>query len=460
MVLPENVRASFGVDDDLRLNQHYEIVSMVAFLIGVSEYFFENENTTLDMTVFARLRGKRSAKIIRNLCILRNDIERNYSKIIRKMQLEQRTMMTMPEYVTQKAIMELSEENINLYSSCDDPAKMLIAINRTISSRINNCQALFDGQVEWTYLRRIFIMPDGTTEAGLKTAADFYHQHYNQYPYHAYMNWPAEDQGNILSCDKKFLVLLYSWNGDAFTDLSRVSDVSNRTKNTIYSFVRESGRTELLVDCENADPYSLCATINNLNPDVLRRLYKIILFDDAHTTNAWDLLPECVNVPVEHLQVNRLLAGKSLVDQTLTATCCRDFYQNEVDSFVLASSDSDYWGLISVLTQARFLVMIEHTKCSEAMKRALSERGIFFCYIDDFYSGSNTEFKRKVLLKEISDDLKESVSLNLNDMLERAVIRTRMPLTAEEKKAFYEKYLKSLTLEISDKGDVSLRLKK
>ena len=40
MVLPENVRASFGVDDDLRLNQHYEIVSMVAFLIGVSEYFF------------------------------------------------------------------------------------------------------------------------------------------------------------------------------------------------------------------------------------------------------------------------------------------------------------------------------------------------------------------------------------------------------------------------------------
>lgn len=460
MVLPEDVRVSCSADDDLRLNQHYEIVSMVAFLIGVSECFFENENTTLDMNVFARLRGKRSAKIIRNLCVLRNDIEKNYSKIIRKMQLEQRTMMMMPEYVTQQAIMELNEENISLYSSCDDPAKMLIAINRTISSRINNCQPLFDGQVEWTYLRRIFIMPDGTTGAGLKVAADFYHQHYNQYPYHAYMNWPAEEQGNILSCDKKFLMLLYSWNGDVFTDLNRVSDVSNHTKNTIYSFVRESGRTELLVDCENADPYSLCATINNLDQDALGRLYKIILFDDEHTTNAWDLLQECVNVPVEHLQVNRLLAGKSLVDQTLTARCCSDFYEKDVDSFVLASSDSDYWGLISVLTRARFLVMIEHTKCSEAMKRALSEKSIFFCYIDDFYSGSNTEFKRKVLLKEIGDNLKEAVRLNLNDILEQAVIRTRMPLTAEEKKSFYERYLRTLALEISDKGDVTLRLKR
>ena len=167
-----------------------------------------------------------------------------------------------------------------------------------------------------------------------------------------------------------------------------------------------------------------------------------------------------MNVPVEHLQVNRLLAGKSLVDQTLTARCCSDFYEKDVDSFVLASSDSDYWGLISVLTRARFLVMIEHTKCSEAMKRALSEKSIFFCYIDDFYSGSNTEFKRKVLLKEIGDNLKEAVRLNLNDILEQAVIRTRMPLTAEEKKSFYERYLRTLALEISDKGDVTLRLKR
>ena len=38
-------------------------------------------------------------------------------------------------------------------------------------------------------------------------------------------------------------------------------------------------------------------------------------------------------------------------------------YKNDVDSFVIVSSDSDYWGLISSLPDAHFLVMIEREKC-------------------------------------------------------------------------------------------------
>ena len=46
------------------------------------------------------------------------------------------------------------------------------------------------------------------------------------YPYQMYINWFPAEEGNILFNDKKFVTLLYSWNGDRFTEYSKVSDVS------------------------------------------------------------------------------------------------------------------------------------------------------------------------------------------------------------------------------------------
>lgn len=45
-------------------------------------------------------------------------------------------------------------------------------------------------------------------------------------------------------------------------------------------------------------------------------------------------------------------------------------YKNDVDSFVIVSSDSDYWGLISSLPDAHFLVMIEREKCGPDIRSA------------------------------------------------------------------------------------------
>ena len=43
---------------------------------------------------------------------------------------------------------------------------------------------------------------------------------------------------------------------------------------------------------------------------------------------------------------------------------------------------SDYWGLISSLPDAHFLVMIERKKCGPDMKEALADAGIFYCYLN------------------------------------------------------------------------------
>lgn len=72
-----------------------------------------------------------------------------------------------------------------------------------------------------------------------------------------------------------------------------------------------------------------------------------------------------------------------------------------MDSFVIVSSDSDYWGLISSLPDAHFLVMIEREKCGPDMKEALADSGIFYCYLDDFYSGNSEDIKKNALFKEM-----------------------------------------------------------
>lgn len=58
----------------------YELVSKVAFLIGVPQRIFENEHEAPQLDVFNRLSKDKNARIIRNLCIIRTSIERILKK--------------------------------------------------------------------------------------------------------------------------------------------------------------------------------------------------------------------------------------------------------------------------------------------------------------------------------------------------------------------------------------------
>ena len=59
----------------------YELVSKVAYLIGVPLRIFQNEHEPPKIEIYNRLEQDKNARIIRNLCIIRTAIERNYRKI-------------------------------------------------------------------------------------------------------------------------------------------------------------------------------------------------------------------------------------------------------------------------------------------------------------------------------------------------------------------------------------------
>lgn len=452
-----------GLNSEERLtfkDSTYEIVSKVSYLIGVPKRYFESDSPSPKMEVFTKLETDKNARIIRDLCILRTAIERNFRKITIECQSGLKSIFSLPNLVPQDSIQRLSNDGISISrKGSTQLSGYIVEINKLISDRINNCKGLFPLWLNWQYIREIFIMPDGLNEEKTKDAAIYYYSKIDYYPYQMYINWPASDQGNILYNDKKFVTLLYSWHFEEFTDFGKVSDAGSFFKNNIYDFISDSQQVVVVVDCENVDPYKLSATLRGLNKDSLDKISSIILFDDVHASSGWDLLQQFTSIPVEHIEIERVKENKSLVDMRLALRVSQEFYEKQVDSYVLVSSDSDYWALISSLPKAHFLVMVEHDKCGPDLKNALAEHGIFYCYLDDFYSGDAEDLKQKALFREMAIYLEQAVQLNLNTMLDQALYSTRISMTPAERQQFYNKHLKGLQMSISDKGDVTLAVK-
>lgn len=438
----------------------YEIVSKIAYLIGVPLRIFENEHEAPQLEVYQRLENDKNARIIRNLCIIRTEIERNFRKINDKMRMEYKTILSLPEYVSAASINSLTADGISfIKKSSTQLSGHIVEINRIISDRINNCKGLFPLWLNWNYVKDLFIMPNGLSEKDTKDAAAVYYESLSFYPYQMYINWHPYEAGNILYNDKKFVTLLYEWNNDEFTEYSKVSDAGSYVKGNIYDYIADSEQVVVVVDCENSDPYKLSATLRRLNREYLEKIKTIILFDDVHTASAWNILEKFTSIPVEHITIERIKQNKSLVDIKLTARACQEHYENKIDSFIIVSSDSDYWGLISSLPKARFLVMIEREKCGPDMKVALTDSGIFYCYLDDFYTGDSEELKMSALFREMRLYMEQAVKLNVNTMLDDALRVTRITMSPSERKQFYDKHIKSLQLVISETGDVSLEIK-
>ena len=439
----------------------YDIISKVAYLIGVPTRIFENEHEPPKMEVLERLDKDKNCRIIRHLCIVRTAIERGFKHISEKMKYQYLSILSMPEHIPQESLRQLAMDGVEFYKKSSTKLNHhIIEINRIISDRINNCKHVFPIWINWDYIRDMFIMPNGLTEIGTKYAANTYFENLDLYPYQVYINWVPQPNGNILYNDKKFVTLLYQWHNDYFTDYSRVSDAGDFVKSNIYEFVDEAERVVMAVDCENSDPYRLCATLKGLDPDILRKIRKIMLFDDVNTVNAWRILDGYTNIPVEHIMTERVKQNKSLVDIKLTAQTCLEHYRNNVDSFIIVSSDSDYWGLISSMPDARFLVMIEREKCGPDMKAAMANSGIFYCYIDDFYSGNSEDIKQNALFTELYRYLDNALHLNVNEMLESAMKATRITMNPAERQRFYDKHIRQMQLVIDEEGNVSIELKR
>lgn len=184
-------------------NSKYNIVSLVAYLIGVEKRHFENEVEPPQLDIFEALERDKNARIVRNLCRIRTAFEQNYSKIRSEFYYSMKNLGSLPELIPTDAVEQLVRDGVSLQKSKPDNDTYLIAINRELSNRIANCKTLFPDWINWNYIKPLFLMPNGMKPEGLKTAWGEYNRDRNRYPYQCYMNWTGETAGNILYSDDK-----------------------------------------------------------------------------------------------------------------------------------------------------------------------------------------------------------------------------------------------------------------
>ncbi|MCD8144436.1 MAG: NYN domain-containing protein [Oscillospiraceae bacterium] len=253
--------------------------------------------------------------------------------------------------------------------------------------------------------------------------------------------------------------MLYENNEDSFEDKSLVRNIGDQKMDDLYDFIGRNKKTLIVVDCENSDPVKLAAMLSSLNAAQKSAIHKIMLFDSDYTTATWTTLCR-IGIPAdydtEHIVVGRIYEHKSQVDMTLATNTCREVYLNQVDSVILVSSDSDYWALIQSLPGIQFLVMLEKAKSGLQIRNALESQRHPYCFIDDFCTGATYAIKTKTLLSEFQSRLDEAVNINVEKVMDEVLHSTWVEMTERERANFYDRYIKTMRLKISPKGELRI----
>jgi len=133
-----------------------------------------------------------------------------------------------------------------------------------------------------------------------------------------------------------------------------------------------------------------------------------------------------------------------------------EFFKNQVDSFIIASSDSDYWGLVNSLKEAHFIFMVERENFGVDMKNMLIDHNIFYCYIEDFYAEDMNDIKMKALYHEMCKILSVQVAFNINDIVDMVLESIQIDLLDSERDKFMKEH--PMNLNVDEAGNVTIGL--
>ncbi len=438
-------------EPESRILQKTEIVTVMSFLLGLSDELFGKYFESQNPALATQLRKDSVAVTIRDLCILRMQLYNNYAITNNEITYNLNNLDRQTWY-DQDAIKRLRKHGIEAVQANYRADDYTIYFSQLITENIEKCKSLFPEWLKFSYIADLFCVPNYLKSGVLKKEYTTYHENRRFYPYFLYMHWEPADVGNLLISDEKFVKTIYYQHGDHFWDSSKFHDAAEYTKQSIYECIDRSEQTVIVVDCENSDVFKLYGVLKNLNQEETRKIKRIILFDDYHTTNAWTWLKNFISIPVEYRDVERITDRKSLVDIKMTAGICEAYYKDQVDTFILCSSDSDFWGVISSLPNANFLVMYEYTKVGQAIKDALDTRGIFHCSIDDFFTGNATDFQRAVLLIELRKRAPYILGKTSMEITREIYQATKITAKESEMNHFCDKYVRTMRLRTDNDG--------
>lgn len=432
-----------------------DVAFIVAYLVGATE-----ENLTKNYynceVLHKNLKNNQDASIIRYLCKLRTSIMKNFKNTDDALRFQNGSLTTL-DWFDSNDIEKLREWGIRVLRGKCYAESYLKHFCKLIEENIDNCKKIFPEWINWNYIKSLFVIPNSLKKQRVLSEVEKFESYIKYYPYSMYIYWkPFECSGMLLN-DKVFLESLYSLHNEKFLDKSKYTDVSKSTINNINTFIKESNTVEIVVDCENTDVYKLYGFLNTLPKETIRKINKVVLYDDANTVETWKTLSKYIPIQTEYIIVERVLERKSLVDIKMSAGICKSHYRDGVDSFIMVSSDSDYWGVISSLPEAKFMVVFEDSKISKTTLGNLNDNNILSCSLDDFNSDRTKGLKEEVLVKTLNQEL-ESKGFNCKSIIDNIYKTTHIKASKEEKDVFYDKFVKSISVTIDEKSNLKIKI--
>lgn len=438
-------------------NHSKKIALTIGYLLGVKEEYLYNLCETEDNfeNIKISLEKNNNATAIRCLNNIRSNLMLYFKAISQKIRISSHNYEPLYKIETFKDdFKKLHRLNIDITpTNAQDINAYINKINDEISRQFFSIKKIFPEWVNFKYIENIFKMPKDIIQESKK-----FQNNQDCYPFKRYFNWEyPEKSGNILCCDQKILSLIYIENGDSFKDINKVSDVSDNVKYNIEEFIQKGTKVQVFIDGENTDPYRFSAMLTGLQNSELEKIEMIVVYYDARfSCKAWEMLKHFSGgIEVKTVPVERIKEDKSLVDHKLVAGVSKACYKENVDSIILASSDSDFWSVIESV-EANYLVLIEGEKCSYDFKEKLRGNDVFYCYLERFMNPDDKFFKsvfRSELKKEIDKQIKLTTA---NNLLNSAITQSRADISKVERENLFNKYIKGLKLSIDKNGNFEI----
>ncbi len=444
-------------------NYSKSISLTVGYMLGVEENFLKM--ILEDEEEYEKLKNgwleNGAATIINHLNHLRSLIILNFKYVSR------RTRITASDYtpiylldILKDDFSALKKSGIDFITGKNDLNEYLSLINNEIKKHIDKTKSLFPEWVNFKHIVNAFIMPPNIEDEAKK-----FQINQSFYPYQRYFNWRLPyDNGNIILSDNKLLEVLYESDHDKFIERSKVVDASETVKDNINEFLEYGTKIQIFVDGENTNPFALSAAIMSFTDEEIDKINKIIVYyDEKYSSKAWIMLQHFVQgVETEAIPVVRLKEEKSLVDHKLVAGVSKAVYQDDVDSVILCSSDSDFWSVIQDV-KAKYLVMAESDKCGSDFKDVLRENNIFYCFLDRFKTPADNPFKKMVLRRVYQEKLNAALSeadINIKGMYEDTLRESYLELSEQEIKNTFDDVLKNFIMSLDENGRLKIEIKK
>lgn len=438
------------IKDKAREKNPTEICIAVTYLIGVPWERCANMYPG-KYDEYAEIKNKHpDCHLIHALCKLRTILMRNESEINRKLKYELKSLRTINE--TAGVLSEINELSEDIPFTNKTVIDDIAVIEKVLNRKIDDVLTILPSWVEKKFIKKLFLI-----NTAFASELKKFRRNRNLYPYSAYINWEPKPAGNILLNDRRFLSIIYRENGAQFHDIEKINKVNVHTVMSVYEYIEQTnGNIRIIIDCENTDPYKFMSVLSMLDKKEYGKIDSIMLYNDAEHTRIWDCISEQTDIPVEIDNIKRVVPNKSLVDIRMTYGITKAYYKDNISSFIIVSSDSDFWGVISAIPDADFLIVVDDTKTGQKIKEVFTDASIKYCDMNDFDNNLSKKFKRNLIKAEFETIANETLTENIDTIIDKIDKTLFLRLNENERAHLRNDIVNSIRASVTKNGTIKI----